>query len=138
MQKPGVVTDHGTQNENTGIVLTMTTCWSSTMRTSSSSHWQLTCSRHDIKLKILLRWGLNNNHSLTITTHMLQYSRQNVFWWNQCKHFSIQKKIKSKSNWLEYEDSIAYTETHLGLLVWKRVGLSRTIQHQWEPFYCMP
>ena len=33
-----VVTDIGTQNENTGIVLTMTTCWSSTKRTSSSSH----------------------------------------------------------------------------------------------------
>ena len=23
-------------------------CWTSTMRTSSSSHWQLTCSHHDI------------------------------------------------------------------------------------------
>ena len=33
-----VVTDIGTQNENTGIVLTMTTCWSSTKRTLSSSH----------------------------------------------------------------------------------------------------
>jgi len=30
-------------------------CWSSTKRTSSSSHWKLTCSRHDIAEK-LLNW----------------------------------------------------------------------------------
>ena len=30
-------------------------CWSSTKQTSSSSHWKLTCSRHDIAEK-LLRW----------------------------------------------------------------------------------
>jgi hypothetical protein len=30
-------------------------CWSSTKRTSSSSHWKLTCSRHDITKK-LLNW----------------------------------------------------------------------------------
>jgi hypothetical protein len=31
-------------------------CWSSTKRTSSSSHWKLTCSRHDIAGKKLLNW----------------------------------------------------------------------------------
>jgi hypothetical protein len=30
-------------------------CWSSTMQTSSSSHWKLTCSCHDIAEK-LLNW----------------------------------------------------------------------------------
>ena len=30
-------------------------CWSSTKRTSSSSHWKLTCSRHDTAEK-LLNW----------------------------------------------------------------------------------
>ena len=29
-------------------------CWSSTKRTSSSSHWKLTCSRHDIAEKLLI------------------------------------------------------------------------------------
>jgi hypothetical protein len=35
-------------------------CWCSTQWTSSSSHWKLTCSRHDIAEKL----ALNNNHSL--------------------------------------------------------------------------
>ena len=39
--------------------------WSRTKRTSSSSHWKLTCSRHDIAEKLLS--SLNNNHSLTVT-----------------------------------------------------------------------
>ena len=36
--------------------------WSSTKRTSSSYHWKLTCSRHDITEKIA-EMALNNNHS---------------------------------------------------------------------------
>ena len=35
--------------------------WSRTKRTSSSSHWKLTCSRHDIA-----ELALNNNHSLIV------------------------------------------------------------------------
>jgi hypothetical protein len=35
------------------------TCWSRTKRTSSSSHWKLTCSRHNIDELLL-----SNNHSL--------------------------------------------------------------------------
>jgi hypothetical protein len=36
-------------------------CWSRTKRTSSSSHWKLICSCHDIA-----ELALNNNHSLTL------------------------------------------------------------------------
>jgi hypothetical protein len=42
-------------------------CWSRTKWTSSSSHWKLTCSHHDIAEK-LLNWHWNNNHSLTKLT----------------------------------------------------------------------
>ena len=38
-------------------------CWFSTKRTSSSSHYTLICSRHDIAKKIA-ELALNNNHSL--------------------------------------------------------------------------
>ena len=37
-------------------------CWYRTKRTSASSHWKLTCSRHDIAEKLVL----NNNHSLLV------------------------------------------------------------------------
>ena len=40
-----------------------TVCWYSARPTSSSSHWKLTCSRHDIAEKLL--------HSLTKTCHPL-------------------------------------------------------------------
>jgi hypothetical protein len=47
-------------------------CWSNTKRTSSSSHWILTCSRHDIAEKIA-DLALKSTHSLT---HSLTHS----FW----------------------------------------------------------
>jgi hypothetical protein len=38
-------------------------CWSSTKRTSSSSHWQLTCSRHDIAENCWVKeQSLNHSH----------------------------------------------------------------------------
>ena len=42
--------------------------WSRTKRTSSSSHWKLTCSRHDIAEK--LRFGLKQ-HSLTHSLYVM-------------------------------------------------------------------
>ena len=39
------------------------TCWSRTKRTSSSSHWKLVCSRHDITGKLL--WVGVRQQSLT-------------------------------------------------------------------------
>ena len=39
-------------------------CWSSTKQTSSSSHWKLTCSCHDMAEKIAYV-ALNYNHPLT-------------------------------------------------------------------------
>jgi hypothetical protein len=36
------------------IKIQLTACWSRTKRTSSSSHWKLTCSRHDIAEKLLI------------------------------------------------------------------------------------
>ena len=39
-------------------------CWSSTKQTSSSSQWNLTCSRHDIAEQIAELVVFNNNHSL--------------------------------------------------------------------------
>ena len=38
-----------------GVMVSVLACWSSTKRTSSSSHWQLPCSRHDIAEKLLSR-----------------------------------------------------------------------------------
>jgi hypothetical protein len=46
-------------------------CWSSTKQTSSSFHWKLTCSRHDIAEKLL---GWCNNHSLTPLEWMINQS----------------------------------------------------------------
>ena len=43
-------------------------CWSSTNRTSSSSHWKLTCSSPWYSWKIA-DLSLNNNHSLTNFCH---------------------------------------------------------------------
>jgi hypothetical protein len=40
-------------------------CWSSTKRTSSSSHRKLTCSRHDIAAKLLNWREAKITHSLT-------------------------------------------------------------------------
>jgi hypothetical protein len=37
----------------TSTIKSNSACWSSTKRTSSSSHWSLTCSRHDIDEKLL-------------------------------------------------------------------------------------
>ena len=42
-------------------------CWSRTKRTSSSFHWKLNSSRHDIAENIG-ELALNNNHSLETTT----------------------------------------------------------------------
>jgi hypothetical protein len=59
--------------------------WSSTKRTSSSSHGKLTCSRHDIAEK-LLNWRLTTiAHSITRKISMelvlsLLYSRIAIFW----------------------------------------------------------
>jgi len=39
-------------------------CWSSTKRTSSSSHWKLACSHNDIGENVELT--LNNKHSLIL------------------------------------------------------------------------
>ena len=52
------------------LKMSNSTCWSRTKRTSSSSHWKLTCSRHGIAGKIA-EMALNNNHSLT---HSLTHS----------------------------------------------------------------
>ena len=40
-------------------------CWSSTKWTSSSSHWKLACSHHDIAEKLLNWCYTTNTHSLT-------------------------------------------------------------------------
>ena len=41
-------------------------CWSRTKRTSSSSHWKLTCSRHDIAEKLLnWRWATITHYIVT-------------------------------------------------------------------------
>ena len=49
-------------------------CWSRTNWTSSSSHYKLTCSRHDMAAKIV-ELAFNNTHSLThLKTCYAQYS----------------------------------------------------------------
>jgi len=95
------------------------------------------CLRH--KLALILPW---------VKQQSLQNSRQNFFWWNQCKttykDIFISEISNKIQNWLKYEGSIVYIcllkhpLTPLGPFVRKRIGLSRTIQNQWEPFYCMP
>jgi hypothetical protein len=54
-------------------------CWSSTKWTSSSFHWKLTCSRHDIAKKIA-ELALNNSYLLTDFT-LLQV-RPCISCWN--------------------------------------------------------
>jgi hypothetical protein len=44
---------------------TNSTCWSRTKWTSSSSHWNLTCSHRQGIAEKLLNWRLSNNYSLT-------------------------------------------------------------------------
>jgi hypothetical protein len=51
------------QNTCMQLIYCISACWSRTKQISSSFHWKLTCSRHDIAKK-LLNWH-NNNRSLT-------------------------------------------------------------------------
>ena len=67
---------------------------SNTKRTSSSSHWNLTCSCHDI-----VELALNNNHSLTNKTDLHKgYS------WNIAKNMNLDAhdpkvSITTQTNW---------------------------------------
>jgi hypothetical protein len=63
-------------------------CWSSTKRTSSSYHWKLTCSRHDIAEKLL-------NLRLTTITHS--------FWIRICK-IMTKKKFLHALQCTKYND----------------------------------
>jgi hypothetical protein len=50
--------DQGSNPRSTALEVSTLTksnpgCWSSTKRSSSSSHWKLACSRHDIAEKLL-------------------------------------------------------------------------------------
>jgi hypothetical protein len=57
--------------------------WSRTKRTSSSYHWQLTCSRH-YKAENNAEFRLNNNHSLTLFIHRDKPGRMVVVFTTTC------------------------------------------------------
>ena len=69
----GDMSSHGLLFQWASTIKSNSACWSRTKWTSLSSHWKLTCSRHDIAEKIAeLAW--NNNHSLQYMTLIQRYS----------------------------------------------------------------
>ena len=54
-------------------------CWSSTKRTSSPSHWKLTCSRHDIAGWKIAEFGVKQQ---SLTSHTNEISSYNAFIYN--------------------------------------------------------
>ena len=68
-------------------------CWSCTKRTSSSSHWKLTCSHKWYSWKIA-EFVLNNNHALThvlilgfqLTFMMFIYCQ--IYWYHMILHIN--------------------------------------------------
>ena len=56
------------------LLISNSACWSRTKRTSSSSHWKLTCSRYDIA-KNIAELSLNNIHHLFINFFNILESR---------------------------------------------------------------
>ena len=58
-------------------------CWSSSKRTSSSSHWKLTCSRHDTAEELLNWRHTKITHSITlIDRDIFYFIFQNYFIWS--------------------------------------------------------
>ena len=66
-------------------------CWSNT-KVTSSSHWKLTCSRHDFSWKIAVL-AINNNNSFTLHHELLDPCRMSLsklnmdmvsikYWWS--------------------------------------------------------